>query len=537
MAVRNQEWYNQNESQPYPVQDSSTLRDNAGESLPSDIVCDLNLAFPNDLGLFAYVGDCCVTDHLVSVVILGSQSATSASSPTRLASITLQKPVDLYRPYLLDDLADGVGGWIVFGTGVNENYRGRFSSPAQSLISPRAARAYLPPPVLSIGEFRNARPLTGIVKLLAGPDISLSYESVAELSSNAIVVRLADTSGQGTGRNVFDLYKGPCGARPESKTCGDPQPVEFLGPVPPDCCGRITLELSGCAVISHITTEQVLTELGEVASSANACGIVVDCAYGLSDVCGDTKAHIPGPDGRMPNEADDECSIMSLTLADSYLPATDPPWAEEPTCVDLPYPADMLADISNPTLDLTTLAGSWDDASYNTVLMTVNATANNGISARVFNNDKQTICRTYVGTFTLRATPPSNVRRRIGLIFGYNPLEFGQFHCAEVVWDPIAATNVLRIRYYDGWGAGSAVTQEITVGATDITEGPITLTVRIDEPTGLDGAVVTATMAPTVGSLVVTDPATRAPCVTGRFGVLAENQSVLINGLLVSDTE
>lgn len=103
--------------------------------------------------------------------------------------------------------------------------------------------------------------MTGLVTLKEGPDIEIvkecweipvraAYENCEDLNTQSrevIVIRLKNSLGDDS-RNVFDIYKGPCGGRPETRSCGNPEPLEFISGVAPDCCGRITIELRGCAV-------------------------------------------------------------------------------------------------------------------------------------------------------------------------------------------------------------------------------------------------------------------------------------------------
>src|SRR5690606_38579741 len=144
-------------------------------------------------------------------------------------------------------------------------YQGRFSSPEQSLILAGLALAYEPPSIPYVGKLGLAAQLSGLVRLAGGNDIeivrecreipaypagpALSCDELVTARREVIVFRLADK--QTSGRNVLDHYRGPCSNRPESRNCGDPEPIEFIGAVAPDCCGNITIDLLGCAILSR----------------------------------------------------------------------------------------------------------------------------------------------------------------------------------------------------------------------------------------------------------------------------------------------
>lgn len=306
MSIRNASWYGLNGTRPWPVDDTATLRDDNGLWLPHHVLVDANIRFPSSVAKFAYVGSVSVTDALVSLTILGSpfSPAYPASNPPAsttvgfvpLAVVTLKRPVDIFRHYALEPLASGVGGWVVFGPGIQEPYIGRFSTPGQALLTPRIARQYKDVPVAGLGVEGRTGLLDGLVSLKSGNDLEIVAETreIDGVVRDVIVFRLKDTTGQESSRNVFDVYKGPCGANPDSGNCGDPQPIEFLGAVGPDCCGNVTIELRGCA---------------EIASVQGTCGVVIDCDLGVVDAC-ISPDRLP-KDGKLPSTQPDYCELES----------------------------------------------------------------------------------------------------------------------------------------------------------------------------------------------------------------------------------
>lgn len=339
MATRNPGWHNHNSTRDYPFDGSASLLDNAGTRLPSDILAGLKLMVPEDIGRYVYVGGITVTANVCTVVLLAAQDLDGTGA-LAIASLTVTQPATRYISYEVSPMTPGVLGWLTLGPGITNQvgYSGRFTSPRQSLLAPRAARWYKRPPLTGAGKLGNPA-LTGLVSLIGGTDIEIvkacrevpgaavpenhpQYCGDDELGTqvrDVIVFRLKDKSID-QDQNVFDIYKGQCGKRPESRNCGDPDPIEFLGPVQPDCCGNITLVFSGCADISKIVEEATVDEMGDVIATEEACGIVVDCGLGLSEAC-ITKDRLPDEDGRLPNEYEDLC--VSVSVVSESTP-TDP---------------------------------------------------------------------------------------------------------------------------------------------------------------------------------------------------------------------
>jgi hypothetical protein len=300
MAVRNPHWYSANGTRDYPLDDTATAVSDTGDLLPQNIITDINLRYPETLGPYPFLASVSVTANLVSLTIQAAASLTGdpGLAPVAVFSI-LQEDLIEGRPYALEQFVPGVGGWVVFGGGVQESFSGRFSGPKQALLAPRAAKQYRPLPVQDLGKLGHVSALTGVVQLFGQDPVQVVKESrdVDDVERDVIVVRLVATDGletDGQEINVFEEFTGPCGARPESANCGEPAPIEFINTVPPDCDGNITLRLLGCA---------------EIAEVVPGCGVVVDCQLGLIDAC--LPDRLPDEDGVLPNEYPDLCVSLS----------------------------------------------------------------------------------------------------------------------------------------------------------------------------------------------------------------------------------
>lgn len=290
--IRNSHWYNMNQLRAYPVDESATVTDDEGTLLPSAILADLNLKFPRTAGKFAFISSVTVTERLATVTIQAADELDEDVGFIPLAVVTQTVPFQTGIPFTLEPQYPGVGGWVVFGEGLACPYRGRFSTAQQSVLAYRAAKPYSPLPVTSLSKLANNRKLSGVITLLGQSPVQVVAESRDILGEerDVIVVRLVQPP---SGENVFDLYSGPCASRPETGTCGDPEPVELLNTVAPNCDGNICIEFRGC---------------GEISQLVSPCGVVIDCDLGLSDAC-TRQDRLPDADGRLPNEYDDLCFV------------------------------------------------------------------------------------------------------------------------------------------------------------------------------------------------------------------------------------
>lgn len=303
METTNAHWTNRNEGRPYPVDDAASCRDDAGLELPPDLIADLNLRWPADLGRYAFLGAVAATAGLVTVTIQASDDPDAATGLVPLAVVSAARPVQTGRVYAVQAQAPGVGGWVTFGRGVEgRTYGGRFSTPAQSRLAPRAARAYRRPPVHSLSALGADAALTGVVTLKAEPPLAWAREEreVDGVLRDCAVLRLVDDNGaEGFAtpadaalisgfkqESVFSTFAGPCAGRPEAGTCGCPEPVQFVNAVAPDCDGLLTVEFRGCAQVTLV----------------DGCGIALACNVGLIDAC--VPPAIPNEDGLLPSEAD-----------------------------------------------------------------------------------------------------------------------------------------------------------------------------------------------------------------------------------------
>ena len=348
MAIRNQNWYNLNESRDYPLDDTASAIDDSESRLPQSIITDMRVRWPDWAGKYAFLGSVAVTQGAVTVTVLVSPDQTNTGSkyiPVGVISVPLSE-LQEGRQYPLEPMYPGTFGYIVFGSGVLNNYSGRFARPSQTFLAPRAARPHAGLPVSGLGKLFDQSSLTGLVKLDAAEPLQITKgtRKIDGTTRDAVIFSLVEevdavgTAGAFT--SVFEDLSGPCGKRPESGNCGTPEPVEYINAVGPDCDGVVTIEFKGCAVVGKNTED---------------CSIVIDCGIGLPDSC--EPPFIPTLGGLLPSE------FTPIIPTPPIPPEPEPPVEEsisEPVVVppglSLPYCdnfSDQIAD------DFSVVGGAW----------------------------------------------------------------------------------------------------------------------------------------------------------------------------------
>lgn len=516
MSVRNAHFYNLNETRSYPLSETGSLLSDQGVRLPSDIFTDMHIRYPQQLGRYPFLGSVSVTENLVSFTIQGADALTGSPGLTPIAVFTRPKSQIVEgRQYPVRGQVPGVGGWVVFGSGIQEAYTGRFSSgPSQSLILPNACRWYRPLPVDSLSGMFNEDKLTGVIQL-RGVDPVFVVKEEREIDGvlrDVIVVRLVqpENQGQAIPPNVFEQFAGRCGKRPESGNCGNPEPIEFINTVAPNCNGEVFIEFRGCAEIAKI--------LGD-------CGVAVDCQLGLIDAC--LPDHLP-VDGELPNEYEDQCAPSESVSEDSdSVPeepseSIDPPPESESVVGELPY----LECFDSQTAENWLVEnGSWsfiDDDSPDEPCVDVPegySYYTSGAEAQAVRNlavwsgfDDQASQRRV--TTSLKLSPGSSgARHNGGVVFNYRDhlLIDGRkvYFLAEIDFED----QVFRIRRFNGTAfvpivsttvPGIALNQwyRITVTVEDFDADDVTITAQLE---GITNPSIDVQLGPFVSSTYLPD--------------------------------
>lgn len=270
MPVRNQNWYDLQAGRRYPLDDRSTGIDDANAPIEDDVLVDCHLRFPSMLGNHAFVQGITVTPALVTVVFGAAENLASTNCPT-IAAITVPRAtLSAGVNYTVKALLPGVAGWVAFGQGIQETFVGRYSTPQQTLISPRCARPYTPLPIPTLGKKNLATSLDGLISIVGTAPVEAFHDTVTinGETAQAIVLRLM-TEYNGT--NPLQTFLGACGERPESGTCPK-QPLETINGVGPDCDGNINLVFEGFTALpfENCGGIDILSSVGLAAACAAA---------------------------------------------------------------------------------------------------------------------------------------------------------------------------------------------------------------------------------------------------------------------------
>jgi len=495
----NHHWYNQNELRSYPIDDSATCTADDGSFLPSNIIADLTLKFPESLGRYPFVSSVTVTPLLVSITFQVASSLDGDPGFSPLAVVTVTQPVTEGQHIAVEAMYPGVGGWIVFGSGVQSSYGGRFSTPRQSFLAPRAARPYRDFPIQSISKLSNFTPLTGIVLLKGLAPIEIAGESrdIDGVERDVIVFRLVQPAGQ---ENVFEQFAGPCGVRPESQNCGDPAPIEFIGNVGPACDGHIVIEITGC---------------GELARLVDTCGVVIDCDQSLADAC--AASRLPDETGRLPNEYTDLCDFVeSESSSSSPSPSESMSSSSSGSSIslscDLPH-SDVFSD--SEAEDFEVVQGEFvvtiteDDVFYSTEGPLGAASRNIALwQCDVLTTERIVTAR------MLMLAGPSGARHNGGVVLNYRPHNTiptrVEYYLAEIDYEAL----VFRLMRFNGTSFAtltSASISNLKIGdkyeiQVEITNGPSVGQVSITSIlTGVTEPSISATLGPVVTNTYLPD--------------------------------
>jgi hypothetical protein len=377
MVIRNNDWYNLNSTRHYPLDDNATGDSDSTGDLPSNIIVDCRIRFPRLAGKYIYISSVNVTENLVSIVFLAAQSVAAEKDGVSLlanfapvAVVTVVNPEE-YRPYPIEAMYPGVGGWIVFGSGVQEVYRGDFSAPEQSLLTPGAAQWYTGLPIPTVQKENVADTLTGLVRLKGSNTVSVTAPAAGRtingINRRAIVISVKDDIGL---LSLSDLI-GPCGQRPESRTC-EALPIEYINTVDPDCAGNIDIRFIGTLVSTYPYAS--LSSGLELTTA----GVEIDFGLGITDACV-TQECLPDDDGKLCNDYLDLCDSSSSeslgggsSISSSSSSSSESLSLSSSSCGSLPYGTTF---DDSTAQDFVVKSGAWSFKDLDSVNISESASA------------------------------------------------------------------------------------------------------------------------------------------------------------------
>ena len=325
MPVRNSNWYNLQSTRRYPLDDRSTGTGDDGTRLLDDILLDCQLRWSKIAGEYAYVGSITVTPKIVTVTLLAASAPDATDGFVPLGVVSLPQPVVSNVHYPISPLYPGTGGFLVFGD-VGESFSARFSTPQQGLISPRCAQPYHALPVPTLRKWGRNVGLSGLVKILGGPDVEVVKETmtVDGHSQEVLVVRLISPTAV---RNVLSQYIGPCDTRPESRNCNK-DGVETINSVTPDCNGNINIEFRNLTVapFQGCNTDVAGVTLDQPLGLTAACTPLIPGRFVGTDLCNPSGSSISSSQSSQASES--ESSESGSQQSSSSQPCLSLPYLE-----------------------------------------------------------------------------------------------------------------------------------------------------------------------------------------------------------------
>ena len=307
MALINREWENANENRDYPIDESSSCIDDNGVRLPQDVLVDACLVMPFDSPKHLFVSSLTITSRWVTITLSAAHTSQPGLSDLQsIATLSLEKSqIVVGRPYAVSGRSAGISGYVVFGKGIRRNLGLVFSTPSQSRLAQRSYRLLGYRPVAGMGRPNCRDGLRQLIGLQAESPLEIVYDQV-EIDDRvypALRVRLTDKLDPSAAADISVLqeFSGPCSSRPDSRTCPDPQPIEYLGSVSPDCEGFIEIELSGGFVVGQ---------------NVDDGSLVIEYDHDRSEIC--QRGPYPTPQGVLPGEVEDPAYYDLTSIEDVW---------------------------------------------------------------------------------------------------------------------------------------------------------------------------------------------------------------------------
>ncbi|RME24188.1 MAG: hypothetical protein D6800_09015 [Candidatus Zixiibacteriota bacterium] len=148
------------------------------------------------------------------------------------------------KPIKVVPVIDGVFGTFSIGDSNPDldDFTLRFSEANQSRLLARCVFFTNVGPNLDYSVFHSGVSWQGIVDVEGSSDIvvRIGERNLGGQMTEALIIGLTDDIE--TRKKYAAILP-----RPENHTCGDPAPIETINGVRADCCGRIYIELRGCA--------------------------------------------------------------------------------------------------------------------------------------------------------------------------------------------------------------------------------------------------------------------------------------------------
>jgi len=274
-------WQETNNHRNYPFHDRSSRKDINGSKLPTDVITDVHIWFPDSLGSKCVVSSIGISSGIASITF---GAIDGSNNVTPLGAVSVVKPVIEDRQYPINSFVDGVMGWVSFGAGAN-NYTNQFNTfsvtgsgiEATELLA-TSAKAYTVSGVTKIKQQGRDATLQGLVNLVSTEPnrFKVSVEQRTIETVGTVDCLVFGLNEEVAGPDIYQEFLYKCDVSPDSGTCLR-DPITSINSAVPDCNGQITV----------IFDEVEDTGLGRLTTINIVEGdrMVLDFDLGMSDVC------------------------------------------------------------------------------------------------------------------------------------------------------------------------------------------------------------------------------------------------------------
>jgi hypothetical protein len=232
MKVVTKDFLNENVFLSYPIDSRATYEPYTESEISrvNSLLVDIRLMLPTNVANSAFIASIKVSESIVSMVIMGTKEAIyydgnlpptpslesseySAFSAVVLATVTADRAQAIAQiPVEIVGEIPGVGGWVIFGPGVENEGSWSFAGPASSAISTLAVSKYEYSGVYTVAAKGFQNKLDGAITLVGENGIE-----VVPVSDKVLSIRFSGSLEDI--RQGLDEYRGECGIRPETDTC------------------------------------------------------------------------------------------------------------------------------------------------------------------------------------------------------------------------------------------------------------------------------------------------------------------------------
>ena len=237
MRIVSREFLNSNEYRSYPIDVDATFEPYTAEdiTLVNSLLTDIKITVPKDVAACVYLSNVTVSAALITMTLMGSNthpfspntpSASSLSNAmlptyTALGAVLIARvqakrlSSSIGKAIELIPAVNGVGGWVVFGSGALQQGSWSFTGPSSAMVSDRCVTRFDYGGVFNVSKSGFTTNLTGEINLEGRGGIEVVADPA--LPDTGLIIRFSGYPAEV--KESLAAYIGTCGGRPESNNC------------------------------------------------------------------------------------------------------------------------------------------------------------------------------------------------------------------------------------------------------------------------------------------------------------------------------